>query len=79
MSAILTIVRRELAEGVRNRWVVSMTAVMAALAGAIAALGSAPTGSTATGSTSASRESPVIWPWSAGRRCSPTSTMRAPP
>ncbi|CAM3650951.1 ABC transporter permease [Paracoccus yeei] len=49
MSAILTIARRELAEGVRNRWVVSMTAVMAALAGAIAALGSAPTGSTATG------------------------------
>ena len=49
MSAILTIARRELAEGMRNRWVVSMTVVMAALAGTIAALGSAPTGSTATG------------------------------
>ncbi|WP_199261484.1 ABC transporter permease subunit [Paracoccus binzhouensis] len=49
MSAILTIARRELAEGIRNRWVVSMTAVMAALASVIAALGSAPTGSTATG------------------------------
>lgn len=49
MTAILTIARRELAEGMRNRWVVSMTAVMAALAGAIAALGSAPTGSTSTG------------------------------
>lgn len=48
MSPILTIARRELAEGMRNRWVVSMTAVMTALAAAIAALGSAPTGSTAT-------------------------------
>ncbi|WP_323718642.1 ABC transporter permease [Paracoccus aminovorans] len=49
MTQILTIARRELAEGMRNRWVVSMTAVMAALAGTIAALGSAPTGTTATG------------------------------
>lgn len=49
MFAILTIARRELAEGMRNRWVVSMTVVMAALAGTIAALGSAPIGSTATG------------------------------
>lgn len=48
MRPVLTIARRELAEGIRNRWVVSTTVVMAALASAIAALGSAPTGSTAT-------------------------------
>lgn len=46
--AVLTIARRELAEGMRNRWVVSTTILMAALASAIAALGSAPTGSTST-------------------------------
>lgn len=46
---VLTIARRELAEGMRNRWVVSTTVLMAALASAIAALGSAPTGSTSTG------------------------------
>ena len=45
-SPVLTIARRELAEGLRNRWVVSTTLLMAALASAIAALGSAPTGST---------------------------------
>lgn len=48
-SPVLTIARRELAEGLRNRWVVSTTVLMAALASAIAALGSAPTGSTSTG------------------------------
>ncbi len=48
-SPVLTIARRELAEGLRNRWVVSTTLLMAALASAIAALGSAPTGSTSTG------------------------------
>lgn len=48
MHSILTIAGRELAEGMRNRWVVSTTVVMAALASVIAALGSAPTGSTAT-------------------------------
>ncbi|KGJ04363.1 Cu-processing system permease protein [Paracoccus halophilus] len=46
--AILTIARRELAEGMRNRWVVSTTLIMAALALTIAALGSAPTGTTST-------------------------------
>lgn len=48
-SAVLTIAGRELAEGMRNRWVLSTTLLMAALASAIAALGSAPTGSTSTG------------------------------
>ncbi|MFT3691126.1 ABC transporter permease [Paenirhodobacter sp.] len=48
MNPILTIARRELAEGIRNRWVVSTTVVLAALACAIAALGAAPTGATAT-------------------------------
>ncbi|SDK78038.1 ABC transporter permease [Paracoccus chinensis] len=48
-SPVLTIARRELAEGLRNRWVVSTTVLLAALASAIAALGSAPTGSTSTG------------------------------
>lgn len=48
-SPVLTIARRELAEGLRNRWVLSTTVLMAALASAIAALGSAPTGSTSTG------------------------------
>ncbi|WP_234450740.1 ABC transporter permease subunit [Paracoccus sp. MC1862] len=48
-SPVLTIARRELAEGMRNRWVVSTTVLLAALASAIAALGSAPTGSTSTG------------------------------
>lgn len=42
----LIVARRELAEAVRNRWVVSATLVMAALALAIALLGSAPGGST---------------------------------
>lgn len=45
---VLTIARRELAEGMRNRWVLSTTVLMAALASAIAALGSAPTGTTST-------------------------------
>ena len=49
LSPVLTIARRELAEGMRNRWVVSTTALLAALASAIAALGSTPTGSTSTG------------------------------
>ncbi|MDO5371449.1 ABC transporter permease subunit [Paracoccus sp. (in: a-proteobacteria)] len=48
-SPVLIIARRELAEGMRNRWVVSTTVLLAALASAIAALGSAPTGSTSTG------------------------------
>lgn len=48
-SPVLTIARRELAEGMRNRWVLSTTVLLAALASAIAALGSAPTGSTSTG------------------------------
>ena len=48
-GAVLTIARRELAEGIRNRWVLSTTILMAALASAIAALGSAPTGSTGAG------------------------------
>ena len=48
-SPVLTIARRELAEGLRNRWVLSTTVLLAALASAIAALGSAPTGSTSTG------------------------------
>lgn len=47
--AALTIARRELAEAIRNRWVVATTLLMMGLALSIALLGSAPTGSTKTG------------------------------
>jgi len=44
MSAILTIAGRELREGVRNRWVLATTLVLAALALTLAFLGSTPAG-----------------------------------
>lgn len=45
MNALLTIAGKEFRDGVRNRWVVAATLLMAALALALAVLGSAPTGS----------------------------------
>lgn len=44
MNAILALAGREVANGMRNRWVVAATLVLAALALALTFLGSAPTG-----------------------------------
>jgi len=44
MNALLTIAGKEVRDGMRNRWVVAATLVLAALALALAFLGSAPTG-----------------------------------
>lgn len=44
MNAILTIAVKEVRDGLRNRWVVAATLVLAALALALSFLGSAPTG-----------------------------------
>ena len=46
MSVILAIAGKELREGLRNRWVVAVTALLGVLALALAFLGSAPTGET---------------------------------
>lgn len=45
MNALLAIARHEIRAGIRNRWVVAATLVLAALAVGLAFLGSAPTGS----------------------------------
>ncbi len=45
MSPILVIAGKEIADGLRNRWIVGATLVLALLACALALLGSAPTGS----------------------------------
>jgi len=44
MTAILIIAGKEIRDGIRNRWIVGSTLVLAALAFALALLGSAPTG-----------------------------------
>ncbi|MEW5728370.1 MAG: ABC transporter permease [Pseudomonadota bacterium] len=44
MNAVAVIASRELREGIRNKWVLAATAVMAALAVALAFLGTAPVG-----------------------------------
>lgn len=44
MSAILAVAGKEIREGMRNRWVVAATLVLAALALGLAFMGSAPTG-----------------------------------
>ncbi len=44
MSAVLILAGRELRDGLRNRWVVAAAVLLAALALALALLGSAPTG-----------------------------------
>lgn len=44
MNAILTLALKEVRDGLRNRWIVGATLLLAALAIAIALLGSAPTG-----------------------------------
>lgn len=44
MSPILIIAGKEIRDGLRNRWIVGATLVLAALAFALALLGSAPTG-----------------------------------
>lgn len=47
MNAILVIAGKEVRDGFRNRWIVGATLVLAALASALALLGSAPTGTLA--------------------------------
>lgn len=49
MNGVLTIAGREVREGLRNRWVAAATLILAALALALAVLGSAPFGAVATG------------------------------
>ena len=49
MDAVLAIAGREVRHGMRNRWVVATTALLAALALALAFLGSAPTGTVGVG------------------------------
>jgi Cu-processing system permease protein len=44
MRTVLTLAGKELREGVRNRWVLATTLLLAALALTLALLGSAPTG-----------------------------------
>ncbi len=44
MSAVLTIAGKELREGLRNRWIIATTLLLAGLALTLAFLGSAPTG-----------------------------------
>src|SRR6185295_9917997 len=44
MNAVLVIARKEFGDGLRNRWVIAATLLMAALALALSLLGSAPTG-----------------------------------
>ncbi|MEX0406715.1 ABC transporter permease [Aquibium sp. LZ166] len=48
MNNILIIARKEIQEGLRNRWVLTTTALLAALALTLTFLGSAPTGSVGT-------------------------------
>ncbi len=44
MNAILTLAGKEFRDGLRNRWIIGATLLLAALAFALALLGSAPTG-----------------------------------
>ncbi len=44
MSAVLAIARKEILDGIRNRWIVATTLLLAALALTLTFLGSAPTG-----------------------------------
>ena len=44
MTAVLIIAAKEIRDGIRNRWAVTATVVLAGLALALAFLGSAPTG-----------------------------------
>ena len=44
MNAVLTIAGKEISDGLRNRWVLSATLLLAVLALALAFLGSAPLG-----------------------------------
>lgn len=44
MTNIIIVARKEIQEGLRNRWVLAMTLLLAALALALSFLGSAPTG-----------------------------------
>lgn len=44
MSAIITLAGKEIRDGLRNRWIIGATLLLAALAFALALLGSAPTG-----------------------------------
>ncbi len=49
MKGILLIARKEIQEGLRNRWVLATTVLMAALALTLTFLGSAPTGNVGAG------------------------------
>ncbi|WP_404383117.1 ABC transporter permease subunit [Caenispirillum salinarum] len=49
MNGVLTIAGREIREGLRNRWVAAATLILAALALALALVGSAPFGAVETG------------------------------
>ena len=44
MSAVLTIAAKEVHDGLRNRWIIATTGLLAALALTLAFLGSAPAG-----------------------------------
>lgn len=44
MRAVLTVAGKEIQDGIRNRWIVAATSLLAGLALALAFLGSAPTG-----------------------------------
>ncbi|MDO4775832.1 MAG: ABC transporter permease [Cardiobacteriaceae bacterium] len=46
MNAILTIARKEFKDGLRNRWVIAITVLLAVFALSLSLLGSAPTGAT---------------------------------
>jgi Cu-processing system permease protein len=49
MAGILAIAKKEVLEGVRNRWIIATTLLLAALALSLSFLGSAPTGSVGAG------------------------------
>jgi Cu-processing system permease protein len=51
VNALLTIAGQEVRAGMRNRWVVATTLIMAALALSLVLLGSAPTGATGASAT----------------------------
>ena len=53
MNAIAVIAGREVRDGLRNRWVVAMTLLMAALALTLTLVGSAPTGTVGVSAVSA--------------------------
>ena len=45
MNPVLIIIQKEVRDGLRNRWVLAVTLLLAALALSLGFLGSAPTGS----------------------------------